>query len=133
LDTFIGAVFDVRVSLGVEITEAERFEQLDAALRSNPFYAWLKGAAVTPGILDEDSALAGAAADALDALHIQFRFFAGLAGELAVRAAAVARSCQDRCGATRPAPLDVGQLAIGAGVADRDLFVVQLPAFSFGD
>jgi len=71
----------VAVSLGVQTTEAGRFEQLDASLRSNHFYAWLKSAPVTPSILDEDSALASAAADALDAAHKQFRFFAGLRGE----------------------------------------------------
>jgi hypothetical protein len=32
----------VAVSLGAQTTEAGRFEQLDAALRSNHFYGWLK-------------------------------------------------------------------------------------------
>jgi hypothetical protein len=36
---------------------------------------------VTPRILDEDSALANGAADALDAVQIQFRFFADHGGE----------------------------------------------------
>lgn len=71
----------VAVSLGAETTEAGRFEQLDAALRSNLFYAWLKGAPVMPSIVDEDSVLASGAADALDAVQTQFRFFAGLGGE----------------------------------------------------
>jgi hypothetical protein len=71
----------VAVSLGAETTEAGRFEQLDAALRSNHFYAWLKVAPVTPSVVDECSALASAAADALDAVHTQFRFFARLGGE----------------------------------------------------
>ncbi len=71
----------VAVSLGAETTEAGRFEQLDAALRSNLFYAWLKGASVMPSIVDEDSVLASGAADALDAVQTQFRFFAGLGGE----------------------------------------------------
>jgi hypothetical protein len=35
---------------------------------------------VTPSILDEDSALANEAADALDAVQAQFRFFADLGG-----------------------------------------------------
>lgn len=69
------------VSLGAETTEAGRFEQLDAALRSNLFYAWLKGVPVMPSIVDEDSVLANGAADALDAVQTQFRFFAGLGGE----------------------------------------------------
>ena len=71
----------VAVSLGTQTTEAGRFERLDGALRSNPFYEWLKGASVTPRILDEDSALANGAADALDAVQTQFRFFADHGGE----------------------------------------------------
>jgi hypothetical protein len=71
----------VAVSLGTQTTEAGRFEQLDAALRSNHFYGWLKNAPVTPRILDEDSALASGAADALDAVQTQFRFFADLGGQ----------------------------------------------------
>jgi hypothetical protein len=71
----------VAVSLGTQTTEAGRFEQLDTALRSNGFYGWLKSAPVTPSILDEDSALASGAADALDAVQIQFRFFADLGGQ----------------------------------------------------
>jgi hypothetical protein len=71
----------VAVSLGTQTTEAGRFEQLDAALRSNHFYAWLKGASVTPSILDADSALASGAADALDVVQDQFRFFADLGGQ----------------------------------------------------
>ena len=71
----------VAVSLGTQTTEAERFERLDAALRLNPFYVWLKSASLTPTIVDEDSALANGAADALDAVHTQFRFFAGRGGE----------------------------------------------------
>jgi hypothetical protein len=71
----------VAVSLGTQTTEAWRFEQLDAAVRSNHLYGWLKGAPVMPRILDEDSALANGAADALDAVHTQFRFFAGLGGD----------------------------------------------------
>jgi hypothetical protein len=70
----------VAVSLGTQTTEASRLEQLDAALRQNRFYAWLKSAAVTPDILDEYSSLASGAADALDAVQTQFRFFAGLSG-----------------------------------------------------
>ena len=70
----------VAVSLGTQTTEAERFEQLDGALRSNQFYVWLKSASVTPRILDEDSALANGAADALDAVQTQFRFFADRGG-----------------------------------------------------
>jgi hypothetical protein len=70
----------VAVSLGTQTAEARRFEQLDAALRQNHFYAWLKSAPVTPGILDEDSSLASGAADVLDAVQAQFRFFAGLSG-----------------------------------------------------
>jgi hypothetical protein len=71
----------VAVSLGTQTTEAGRFEQLDAALRSNHFYGWLKSAPVTPKILDEDSALANGAADALDAVQTQFRFFADHGGQ----------------------------------------------------
>jgi hypothetical protein len=59
----------VAVSLGTQTTEAGRFEQLNGALRSNPFYEWLKSASVTPRILDEDSALANGAADALVAVQ----------------------------------------------------------------
>ena len=70
----------VAVSLGTQTTQASRFEQLDAAVRQNRFYAWLKSAAVTPDILDEDSSLASAAADLLDAVQTQFRFFAGVSG-----------------------------------------------------
>jgi hypothetical protein len=70
----------VAVSLGTQTSEASRFEQLDAALRQNQFYAWLKSAAVTPGPLDEHSSLASGAADVLDAVQAQFRFFAGLSG-----------------------------------------------------
>jgi hypothetical protein len=62
----------VAVSLGTQTTEAGRFEQLDAALRSNHFYGWLKSASLTPRILDEDSALANGAADVLDAVQTQF-------------------------------------------------------------
>jgi hypothetical protein len=36
---------------------------------------------VTPRVLDEDSALANGAADALDAVQTQFRFFADHGGE----------------------------------------------------
>jgi hypothetical protein len=36
---------------------------------------------VTPRILDEDSALANGAADALDTVQTQFRFFADHGGE----------------------------------------------------
>jgi hypothetical protein len=71
----------VAVSLGTQTTEAGRFERLDAALRSNQFYEWLKGASVTPRVLDEDSALANGGADALDAVQTQFRFFADHGGE----------------------------------------------------
>ncbi len=71
----------VAVSLGTQTTEAGRFEQLDAALRSNHFYGWLKSAPLTPTILDEDSALANGAADALDAVQTQFRFFADHGGQ----------------------------------------------------
>jgi hypothetical protein len=71
----------VAVSLGTQTTEAERFEQLDGALRSNHFYVWLKSASVTPRILDQDAALANGAADALDAVQTQFRFFADHGGE----------------------------------------------------
>jgi hypothetical protein len=70
----------VAVSLGAQTNEASRFEQLDAALRQNRFYVWLKSAAVTPDILDEHSSLASAAADVLDAVQTQFRFFADLSG-----------------------------------------------------
>jgi hypothetical protein len=70
----------VAVSLGTQTTEAGRFEQLDGALRSNRSANGLK-ASVTPGILDEDSALANGAADALDAVQTQFRFFADHGGE----------------------------------------------------
>jgi hypothetical protein len=66
----------VAVSLGTQTAEAGRFEQLDAALRANHFYAWLKSASLTPRVLDEDSALAKGAADALDTVQTQFRFFA---------------------------------------------------------
>ena len=71
----------VAVSLGTQTSEAERFEQLDGVLRSNHFYGWLKSASVTPRILDEDSALANGAADALDAVQTQFRFFADRGGQ----------------------------------------------------
>jgi hypothetical protein len=71
----------VAVSLGTQTTEAGRFEQLDAAVRSNHFYGWLKSAAVTPRIVDEDSALANAAADVLDAVQTQFRYFADRGGQ----------------------------------------------------
>jgi hypothetical protein len=71
----------VAVSLGTQTTEAGRFEQLDGALRSNPFYEWLKSAWMTPRILDEDSALANGAADALVTVQTQFRFFADHGGE----------------------------------------------------
>jgi hypothetical protein len=70
----------VAVSLGAQTTEASRLEQLDAALRQNRFYAWLKSAAVTPHLLDDYSSLASGAADVLDAVQTQFRFFAGLGG-----------------------------------------------------
>jgi hypothetical protein len=70
----------VAVGLGTQTAEAGRFEQLDAALRSNHFYAWLKGASLTPRILDEGSVLANGAADALDAVQTQFRFFANRGG-----------------------------------------------------
>jgi hypothetical protein len=70
----------VAVSLGTQTNEAERFEQLDRILRSNHFYVWLKSASVTPKILDEDSVLANGAADALDAVQTQFRFFADRGG-----------------------------------------------------
>ena len=68
-------------SLGTQTAEAERFEQLDGALRSNHFYVWLKSASVTPRVLDEDSALANGAADALDVVQTQFRFFADRGGQ----------------------------------------------------
>jgi hypothetical protein len=71
----------VAVSLGTQTTEAGMFEQLDAALRSNHFYGWLKSASLTPRILDEGSALANGAADALDAVQTQFRFFADHGGQ----------------------------------------------------
>lgn len=71
----------VAVSLGTQTSEAGRFEQLDAALRSNHFYGWLKSASLTPRILDEDSALASGAADVLDAVQAQFRFFADHGGQ----------------------------------------------------
>jgi hypothetical protein len=71
----------VAVSLGTQTTEAWRFEQLDAALRSNHFYGWLKSASLAPRILDEDSALANGAADVLDAVQTQFRFFADHGGQ----------------------------------------------------
>jgi hypothetical protein len=71
----------VAVSLGTQTAEAARFEHLDGALRSNHFYAWLKGASVTPKVLDEDSVLASGAADALDAVQTQFRFFAHHGGK----------------------------------------------------
>jgi len=71
----------VAVSLGTQTAEAGRFEQLDATLRSNHFYVWLKSASLTPRILDEDSALANGAADALDAVQAQFSFFANHAGQ----------------------------------------------------
>jgi glutathionyl-hydroquinone reductase len=70
----------VAVSLGAQTTEAWRFEQLDAALRTNDYDAWLKGASLTPKLLDEDSALVNAAADALHAVQAHFRFFAKLGG-----------------------------------------------------
>lgn len=71
----------VAVTLGTQTTEAERFEQLDGSVRSNQFYVWLKGASVMPRVLDENSALANGAADALDAIQTQFRFFAARGGE----------------------------------------------------
>jgi hypothetical protein len=71
----------VAVSLGTQTSEAGRFEQLDAALRSNHFYGWLKSPSLTPRILDEDSALANGAADVLDAVQAQFRFFANHGGQ----------------------------------------------------
>jgi hypothetical protein len=71
----------IAVSLGTQTTEAGRFEQLDYALRSNSFYAWLKSASVAPRIHDEYSELANGAADALDAVQTQFRFFAVRGGE----------------------------------------------------
>jgi hypothetical protein len=70
----------VAVSLGTQTTEASRFEHLDAALRQSRFYAWLKSAAVTPDIPDEYPPLASAAADVLDAVQTQFRFFARVSG-----------------------------------------------------
>ena len=71
----------VAVSLGTQTTEAGRFEQLDAALRLSHFYGWLKSAPVTPSIVDEDSALANGAADVLDVVQTQFRFFADRGGQ----------------------------------------------------
>jgi hypothetical protein len=71
----------IAVSLGTQTTEAGRFEQLDYALRSNSFYAWLKSASAAPRIHDEYSELANGAADALDAVQTQFRFFAVRGGE----------------------------------------------------
>ena len=71
----------VGVSLGTQTSEAGRFEQLDGALRLNPFYVWLKSASMTRRVVDEDSALANGAADALDAVQTQFRFFADRGGQ----------------------------------------------------
>jgi hypothetical protein len=71
----------VGVSLGTQTAEAGRFEQLDGALRLNPFYVWLKSASMTRRVVDEDSALANGAADALDAVQTQFRFFADHGGQ----------------------------------------------------
>jgi hypothetical protein len=70
----------VAVSLGTQTTEASRLEQLDTALRQSHFYAWLKSAAVSPGRPDDYPALASQAADVLDAVQAQFRFFADLTG-----------------------------------------------------
>jgi hypothetical protein len=71
----------VSVSLGTQTAEASRFEELDVALRQSHFYGWLKSAQLTPVLLDEDSSLAGGAADLLDAVQAQFRFFADLSGQ----------------------------------------------------
>jgi hypothetical protein len=71
----------VAVSLGTQTTEAQRFEELDRAVRLNQFYVWLKGASSAPRFLDGDSTLANGAADALDAVQAQFRFFATRGGE----------------------------------------------------
>jgi hypothetical protein len=70
----------LRDLLGMQTTEAGRFEQLDTALRQNRFYAWLKSGAPAPEFLDEYPSLASGAADVLDAVQTQFRFFAGLSG-----------------------------------------------------
>ena len=75
----------VAISLGAQTNEAERFQLLDEAVRSSVFIAWLRRHAVRDAPRPDPGELAGyraqLAADLLDAVQQQFRFFAARASK----------------------------------------------------
>lgn len=72
----------VALSLASSTGDAHRLEALDRAVRSNTFDTWLRTAAANPQIaVVSGGVLADTAADVLDAIQEQFRYFAKRAGD----------------------------------------------------
>jgi hypothetical protein len=71
----IDDALEVALALGVQTSEAARFVRLDAALREGPFALWLREASVLP-MSNGAKVLARQAADVLDRVQEEFRFFA---------------------------------------------------------
>ena len=72
----------VAVSLASGTGQARRLEAVDRAMRSNTFDTWLRTAATSPQIaVVSGGQLANAAADVLDAIQEQFRYFAKQGGD----------------------------------------------------
>jgi hypothetical protein len=81
----INLAFDEALSLGAVTGQAQRMQRLDNVLRSGTFLGILRSAVPNSLVLGfpalaANQALADAAADDLDAVQVEFRFFANQAG-----------------------------------------------------
>jgi hypothetical protein len=72
---------EVALSIGAQTEAAPRVERLDTALRSSPFASWARDVAPTAALAGGGDMLAGQAADVLDVVQKEFRFFADRGGE----------------------------------------------------
>jgi hypothetical protein len=72
---------DGALILGVQTAEAARVERLDMAVRSSSFIYWVRDVVPTcPRLVGGVDVSAGYAADLLDAVQAELRFFAGQGG-----------------------------------------------------
>jgi hypothetical protein len=76
----IDEALDVAVSLGVQTSEAWRFEELDGLRVSDTFMWFSRQAEVTPRVKSGGELIAAEAADCLDLVQRRVRFFASQAG-----------------------------------------------------
>lgn len=76
----IDGALDVALRLGAETSEVARFARLDRALRSGPFSLFLSITVPLSPRVEPASVIAGQAADVLDVVQSEFRFFSRQAG-----------------------------------------------------